>query len=130
MSDICIGQVVCSGTYGGHLQGITTDNTNIYWSFTTSLVKTDAKVHIYKGGRRIKSITPEEYNSYKPEKGETTNMDDFIDQLQEQIFRTCLKKILEKNSLQYDIQRFLEELTLKIELGESYETRIFYRSYK
>ena len=43
LSDICIGQVVCPGTYGGHLQGITTDNTNIYWSFTTSLVKTDTK---------------------------------------------------------------------------------------
>ena len=39
-----IGQVVCPGSYGGHLQGITTDKTKaIYWSFTTDLVKTDAK---------------------------------------------------------------------------------------
>ena len=42
ISDICIGQVVCPGTYSGHLQGITTDKSNaIYWCFTTSLVKTD-----------------------------------------------------------------------------------------
>ncbi len=39
----CIGQIVCPGSYGGHLQGITADNAKaIYWSFTTDLVKTDA----------------------------------------------------------------------------------------
>jgi hypothetical protein len=42
LSDTCPAQVVCPGTYGGHLQGITTDESNaIYWSFTTDLVKTD-----------------------------------------------------------------------------------------
>jgi len=49
------------------------------FDFDDTLVKTDAKVHIYKDGRRIKSLTPEEYNFYKPSPGETTNMDDFID---------------------------------------------------
>lgn len=49
------------------------------WDFDDTLVKTSAKVHIYKDGRRIKSLTPEEYNFYKPSPGETTNMDDFID---------------------------------------------------
>ncbi len=42
--DTSLGEVVCPGIYGGHLQGITTGNTKaIYWSFTTSLVKTDAE---------------------------------------------------------------------------------------
>jgi len=44
-----------------------------------TLVKTSAKVHIYKDRRKIKSLTPEEYNFYKPKPGESTNMDDFID---------------------------------------------------
>ncbi|QDT04493.1 hypothetical protein K227x_28850 [Rubripirellula lacrimiformis] len=33
--------VQCSGTYPRHLQGICSDETAIYWSFTTTLVKTD-----------------------------------------------------------------------------------------
>ncbi|QEG01936.1 hypothetical protein Mal15_60170 [Stieleria maiorica] len=33
--------VPCDGTYKHHLQGICTDETSIYWSFTTTLVKTD-----------------------------------------------------------------------------------------
>jgi hypothetical protein len=49
------------------------------FDFDDTLVKTSAKVHIYKDGRRIKSLTPEEYNTYEPLPGETTNMDDFID---------------------------------------------------
>jgi len=47
--------------------------------FDDTLVKTTAKVHIYKNGRRIKSLTPEEYNFYKPKRGETTDMSDFTD---------------------------------------------------
>ncbi|MFC2112664.1 2TM domain-containing protein [Bacteroidota bacterium] len=44
LSNPCLGQIECPGSYGGHLQGITTDNAKtIYWSFTTDLVKTDAK---------------------------------------------------------------------------------------
>lgn len=35
--------IVCEGTYGGHLQGVTTDGVSIFWSFTVKLVKTDLK---------------------------------------------------------------------------------------
>lgn len=36
-------EVVCEGSYDGHLQGIAVDGTKaIYWSFTSTLVKTDA----------------------------------------------------------------------------------------
>ncbi|MCA9025244.1 MAG: PmoA family protein [Planctomycetaceae bacterium] len=41
--------VSCEGTYAGHLQGVCTDNDSaIYWSFTTQLVKTDRDGHILK----------------------------------------------------------------------------------
>ena len=33
--------VPCQGTYQHHLQGVCTDEQSIYWSFTTTLVKTD-----------------------------------------------------------------------------------------
>ena len=36
-----LSQVVCEGTYPHHLQGVCIDSTAIYWSFTTTLVKTD-----------------------------------------------------------------------------------------
>jgi phosphoglycolate phosphatase-like HAD superfamily hydrolase len=49
------------------------------FDFDDTLVKTDAKIHIYKDGRRIKSITPEEYNNYKLQKGETQDVRDFVD---------------------------------------------------
>jgi FMN phosphatase YigB (HAD superfamily) len=49
------------------------------FDFDDTLVKTDAKVHIYKDGRRIKSLTPSEYNEYELKPGETQNVDDFID---------------------------------------------------
>jgi hypothetical protein len=36
--------VICPGAYTNHLQGVATDDAgNIYWSFTTSLVKTDGQ---------------------------------------------------------------------------------------
>jgi len=38
-----LGEVVCEGTYPHHLQGICVGNGSIYWSFTTTLVKTDMK---------------------------------------------------------------------------------------
>ncbi|HIL69380.1 MAG TPA: hypothetical protein EYG38_05965 [Verrucomicrobia bacterium] len=31
----------CEGTYGGHLQGVATDGTSLYWAHTVQLVKTD-----------------------------------------------------------------------------------------
>lgn len=49
------------------------------FDFDDTLVKTDAKVHIYKDGRKIKSLTPSEYNEYELQPGESQNMDDFID---------------------------------------------------
>lgn len=33
--------VTCEGTYSHHLQGVCTDETSIYWCFTTALVKTN-----------------------------------------------------------------------------------------
>jgi hypothetical protein len=46
------GQLICPGKYGGHLQGITVDDDgNLYWSFTTDLVKTDAKGKLLKAVR-------------------------------------------------------------------------------
>lgn len=40
--------VTCAGTYEHHLQGICTDETSIYWSFTTTLVKTDMHGNLLK----------------------------------------------------------------------------------
>lgn len=42
--------VACEGTYKHHLQGICTDGKSIYWSFTTTLVKTDL------GGKLLKQV--------------------------------------------------------------------------
>lgn len=41
-------KVLCEGTYQHHLQGICTDEEAIYWSFTTTLVKTDMKGELLK----------------------------------------------------------------------------------
>ena len=35
------GNIVCEGQYGGHLQGTDAVGTNIWWSFTKTLVRTD-----------------------------------------------------------------------------------------
>ena len=35
--------IVCPGEYAGHLQGIATDGTSIYWSFSSCVVRTDLK---------------------------------------------------------------------------------------
>jgi hypothetical protein len=44
-------EIKCPGTYGGHLQGIATDEErNIYWSFTVTIVKTD------KTGKVLKTV--------------------------------------------------------------------------
>ena len=39
-------KIACAGSYGGHLQGVATDGTNIYWSFTVAVVKTDLSGNI------------------------------------------------------------------------------------
>jgi len=41
-------QVACPGNYGGHLQGVATDQEAIYWSFTVQLVKTDMDGKVLK----------------------------------------------------------------------------------
>ena len=42
-------EIYCSGTYDGHLQGVTVDAAgNIYWCFTVALVKTDATGKLLK----------------------------------------------------------------------------------
>lgn len=45
-----LSDVTCEGSYSGHLQGICVDEESIYWSFTTTLVKTDLN------GKLIKKI--------------------------------------------------------------------------
>jgi len=80
ISNPCMGQIVCPGSYGGHLQGIATDNAKaIYWSFTTDLVKTDAKGNLlikvtvpnhhgdltYHGGKIYVAVNLGEFNKDK-----------------------------------------------------------------
>lgn len=44
ITSVSHGDVACAGNYHHHLQGIATDDAgNIYWSFTTCLVKTDGQ---------------------------------------------------------------------------------------
>ena len=43
-----LADVACEGTYEGHLQGICVDDSSIYWSFTTTLVKTDLEGKLIK----------------------------------------------------------------------------------
>jgi len=42
--------VTCEGTYPKHLQGVCGDQDSLFWSFTTTLVKTDLQ------GKRLKSV--------------------------------------------------------------------------
>lgn len=51
----------------------------VVFDFDETIAKTDAKIHIHKNGRRIKSLTPTEFNSYVLPKGETVNFEDFKD---------------------------------------------------
>lgn len=41
-------KVLCEGTYKHHLQGVCTDENAIFWSFTTTLVKTDMEGTLLK----------------------------------------------------------------------------------
>lgn len=49
------------------------------FDFDDTLVKTDAKAHVYRDGRKVKSLTPTEFNTYKRSPGETYDMSDFKD---------------------------------------------------
>jgi len=44
-----------------------------------TLIKTPAKIHIYRNGTYIKSLTPKEYNFYKHKEGDKLNFKDFLD---------------------------------------------------
>ena len=41
-----VGEIECEGAYPGHIQGLDTDGAHVYWSFTTTLVKTDLQGRI------------------------------------------------------------------------------------
>ena len=41
------GSIVCEGKYGGHLQGTDAVGTNIWWSFTRKLVRTDLSGKVF-----------------------------------------------------------------------------------
>jgi len=49
------------------------------FDFDDTLVKTTAKIHVNVNGKRVKSLTPEEYNTYRPTKEEKFDMSDFTD---------------------------------------------------
>lgn len=49
------------------------------FDFDDTLVKTNAKVHVYKSEKKVKSLTPGEFNTYKQKPGEKYDMSDFID---------------------------------------------------
>lgn len=41
-------EILCEGSYPGHIQGLDIDESHIYWSFTTTLVKTDRQGRVRK----------------------------------------------------------------------------------
>jgi FMN phosphatase YigB (HAD superfamily) len=49
------------------------------FDFDDTLVKTDAKVHVYKAGKYIKSLTPEEFNYYQKAPDEELDISEFKD---------------------------------------------------
>ena len=49
------------------------------FDFDDTLVKTEAKIYVYKNNKLLKSLTPEEYNTYKKKKDEIFDMRDFTD---------------------------------------------------
>jgi FMN phosphatase YigB (HAD superfamily) len=49
------------------------------FDFDDTLVKTDAKVHVYKAGKFFKSLTPEEFNHYQKAPDEELDISEFKD---------------------------------------------------
>jgi len=47
------------------------------WDIDETLFQTKAKVHVMKNGKRIKSLSNKEYNTYKLAKGETYDFSEF-----------------------------------------------------
>ncbi len=65
-----LAQVVCDGTYDGHLQGIAVEPGNaLYWSFTKTLVKTGLDGRLLK-----KAVVP-----FHPKKGSRTPFERLVD---------------------------------------------------
>jgi len=44
-----------------------------------TLIKTPAKIHIYRNGTFVKSLTPKQYNFYKHQPGDKLDFKDFLD---------------------------------------------------
>lgn len=51
----------------------------VIFDFDDTLVKTDAKIYIYKNGKQIKTLTPYEFNFYKAQPEEQIDISDFKD---------------------------------------------------
>lgn len=49
------------------------------FDFDDTLVKTDAKIYVYKNNKKIKTLSPEEFNLYEQDPEETLDLSDFID---------------------------------------------------
>lgn len=49
------------------------------FDFDDTLVKTDAKVHVYKAGKFLRSLTPEEFNFYQKAPDEEIDISEFKD---------------------------------------------------
>lgn len=49
------------------------------WDIDETLFVTKAKVHVIKNGKRVKSLSNKEYNTYKLNKGETYDFGEFKD---------------------------------------------------
>lgn len=47
------------------------------WDIDDTLFTTDTKVHVVRGGKRIKSLTPAEFNVYKLKTGESLDFSEF-----------------------------------------------------
>ena len=49
LAELPVGSVIaCEGSYGDHIQGMATDGEAIYWSFASTLVKTDLNGKVLK----------------------------------------------------------------------------------
>lgn len=49
------------------------------FDFDDTLVKTTAKIYVYANGKKIKSLTPEEFNFYEKSPDEELDLSDFTD---------------------------------------------------
>jgi len=53
----------------------------VVFDFDETLVQTNAKIHVYKNNKKIKSLTSYEFNTYIAKSGETLDFSDFNDPL-------------------------------------------------